>query len=623
MGQLWKLPLWGVVLGIPAAGFWVASSLAALHNLPLWAVVAAGACMMPLGPVAWELWASRRRKGPSRMALSDRLVLRTFVLNAVVLGGLVGLAPQTALLAVTARGDWFLDAAEGPLRSALEALIARLGAEAPEPEGWLRPGEESPPPDLSQLAESAIQAPALHRAAELSGRDLLGAIRGTLSPQVREDPVAVNAALHAGGWIEPGQSVAWWTGATDGARRAYLLEAVLVAATDLSDSRIAGDTLVLRPTSAGQQLLCAATTDAPPATLAAVRDGAVLAAGWTDAPLCSPELLLPMALGARPTREPAPTPVASKAPGPSSRTASAPPSDPRPRVRTREAGPDLWPLPPEPSPLAMDVPRNSLRTIDALAAWFQKKARDPTDRMRAIHDWVALNIAYDAVGYQMKSYGDQSAESVFAERKGVCAGYARLTKALGQAAGLNVVVVGGLSKGYGELGGSPHAWNAVALDGHWYLLDVTWDAGFTRGDEFIQRYKTEYLFTPPQVFLGTHLPKDEGWQLVADKLKRSDYVQAPERRPLLEAANLTLLAPRRSQVTVTRELVVRLKNPDERPIRVTWRGGELRGPCDVEGDRLIKATCDLPEPGRYTVAICAPTEGDNDATCSVVFVNRR
>jgi transglutaminase/protease-like cytokinesis protein 3 len=40
----------------------------------------------------------------------------------------------------------------------------------------------------------------------------------------------------------------------------------------------------------------------------------------------------------------------------------------------------------------------------------------------------------------------------------------------------------GFAKGFGYKIGEPlstpnHAWNAVRIDGNWYLLDATWDAG--------------------------------------------------------------------------------------------------------------------------------------------------
>ena len=55
----------------------------------------------------------------------------------------------------------------------------------------------------------------------------------------------------------------------------------------------------------------------------------------------------------------------------------------------------------------------------------------PAGRLKAAHDWVADRIAYDAPAYAVHKYPPQDAETVFARRVGVCAGYAELLAALG------------------------------------------------------------------------------------------------------------------------------------------------------------------------------------------------
>jgi hypothetical protein len=101
MRLIGKLVSWLGVLATPLAGFWIASSLAAMHNAPLWAVVLAGAVMFPLGSVGWEafaLWRTRGRRGTRSLGLGDRLLARTlsldFLLPASQASDLVRIMPR-------------------------------------------------------------------------------------------------------------------------------------------------------------------------------------------------------------------------------------------------------------------------------------------------------------------------------------------------------------------------------------------------------------------------------------------------------------------------------------------------------------------------------------------------
>lgn len=67
---------------------WVASSLAAHHDGPLWATLLAGLLCFPLLPVAWELasiWRHSAAAQPAARVFTtfDRLVLRTLAINGV------------------------------------------------------------------------------------------------------------------------------------------------------------------------------------------------------------------------------------------------------------------------------------------------------------------------------------------------------------------------------------------------------------------------------------------------------------------------------------------------------------------------------------------------------------
>lgn len=186
---------------------------------------------------------------------------------------------------------------------------------------------------------------------------------------------------------------------------------------------------------------------------------------------------------------------------------------------------------------ALQTPKAAEATINGLATYLARPARDDFEKARAIFRWMAHNISYDAEGFFSKRYGDQSAGGVLASRSAVCAGYSTLFQVLGRAAGLEVVIVEGWAKGYGydvqELDGDMnHAWNAVKVAGAWYLLDATWGAGhLTTERQFEREFHPYYWLTPPDQFVGNHFPQDSRWQLLSMSVTKATFGSLPLLRP--------------------------------------------------------------------------------------------
>jgi hypothetical protein len=316
----------------------------------------------------------------------------------------------------------------------------------------------------------------------------------------------------------------------------------------------------------------------------------------------------------RPTRRtppapslPAPPPPAPPTP-PRVPTAPAPsaPAPPRTAAADRSA---RWPLPATPHPLVASMPATAEATLDGVAGHLAAEP-DPFLRVKALHDYVALRVRYDVESYRSGKYPPQDAETVLRSRAAVCAGYANLFAALAERTGDEVVRVSGVSRNSdGDVSGLGHAWNAARIGGTWYLVDATWDAGYVDGPRFEARYRTDYLFTPPEVFGSTHLPDDARWQLRQRPLDRGEFMRQPLLKPAFHAAGLVLVRPRRSQIEVADDHVdLVLGNPQHRSILVNLevRGGEKKGRCTVvTQDLAVGVRCPLPGPGSYRVAIYA------------------
>jgi hypothetical protein len=179
------------------------------------------------------------------------------------------------------------------------------------------------------------------------------------------------------------------------------------------------------------------------------------------------------------------------------------------------------------------------------------KGKSLVDRHWIIFYWIAINIEYDTVSYFTKDYKDQSAEGVFRTRKGVCAGYANLYKYLCEKLHMLCEIVNGYAKGYGfdDRESAPsetdHAWNAVQIYHHWYLMESTWAAGHIDDRKEFKHELASYYFLPrPNEMIYHHFPEDEKWQLLRKPVKLGQFMQMPQLRPDYFEFNLELIQPR-------------------------------------------------------------------------------
>lgn len=244
---------------------------------------------------------------------------------------------------------------------------------------------------------------------------------------------------------------------------------------------------------------------------------------------------------------------------------------------------------------------------EALAEAVARASRDPQEQLRILHDWIATNVAYDDEGRAAGRLGSPDPQDVLTSGRAVCAGFARLFAAAGEALGLEVAfVVGRGREGQGTL--SDHAWNAVRLADGWALVDVTWDVTrFTSGR--VQAFSTDYLLTPPEVFGVDHLPEDPRWQLRSAPLSLAAFLRQPHTRPALARHGVTLRAPARAEVQARGAVEVALSNPRGRHLSASLvlpgEAPAARGaPCGAGSTAAdVNLTCTLPGSGRYTVKL--------------------
>ncbi|MEQ1567530.1 MAG: transglutaminase domain-containing protein [Myxococcota bacterium] len=687
-----RIGFWGVVLATPVLGFWLASALVAYVNGPRWAVLLGGALLFPLGPVAWEAWATlRRRRSMARArealgpvdrvrfdargrritTLPDRLLLRTLALNLPFLLALGAWAPELTLTAAATRGDWMLDGVaapwadtarrwlvaagdaaqryngqfeDNPYQDLAETRVDRVPAPeevepptvAPVPEPALIVTVRLPPEVTAQVRQQLLQGdtavelppgeavalsatfgdgrklgcswtavaggPPEVALAEADGKWALGGVpceelrapNPTWRPELRletrriGDWIAKTAAelrladpdvakvLGERGALEPGETL---FRATDGSW--VVLGPPVVAPDQVVAVHLATPYLRVELTAAGRDALCAATTGRGGYRFGAVVERELRFVHLIEEAQCTG--FVPLELGTRAIQHDWPAGV----------------------VPEGGAAGIAWPPASEPHPLAATLADES---IDRLGQQIAAQTDGDLEAARLVHDWIALHVAYDAESLLPGRRAPQDADTVFRTGKGVCAGYSNLFVALGRAAGLDpAYVTGNVRARDGDLAGSSHAWNAVKIDGKWALLDVTWDAGSLRDEDgrYEARYRTDYLFAPPAVFRGDHLPEHDAWQLHPTPLSRGEFIRQPMVTPSFHAAGLVLVAPDRPQVDARGSVEVQLRNEGRRSL-IANLGGQS---CGVVGEREVTVRCDLPAPGAYELDLFQAARG--------------
>ena len=99
------------------------------------------------------------------------------------------------------------------------------------------------------------------------------------------------------------------------------------------------------------------------------------------------------------------------------------------------------------------------------------------DKIHKIYEWITKNVKYtNASDYSTNMYY-HTAYSAIVDKSTVCQGYASLLYRLALAVGVDCRVVAGLAEAGND--DSAHGWNIVKIDGKWYNLDSTWDAGYS------------------------------------------------------------------------------------------------------------------------------------------------
>lgn len=140
-------------------------------------------------------------------------------------------------------------------------------------------------------------------------------------------------------------------------------------------------------------------------------------------------------------------------------------------------------------------------TVDEILKSLNLNGKSDYEKIKAIYDYLCSNVTYDNLDFLVAMSTDayvyfptaHSAYGALQKKQCVCQGYAVAFYRLALSAGIDSRVI------FGTASGGGHAWNIVKLNGKYYLLDSTWDAGQSEYKYFLKSEKD----------FPDHTPEDE------------------------------------------------------------------------------------------------------------------
>ncbi len=205
----------------------------------------------------------------------------------------------------------------------------------------------------------------------------------------------------------------------------------------------------------------------------------------------------------------------------------------------------------KPDSIALQIKDFDLDELDTIVLLLTRPLSNEVDKFRAIFRWVTENIDYDIdlyfknekkesklrynrekLGNWRKAYAKKHHRRLVRRQMAVCSGFAYLIEAMCQQAGIGVVTINGYGRtatstiGRGKIN---HAWNAVQLNGKWYLCDATWSSGYYDPirKKYTKQFDDTYFLTDPDYFLADHYPKDKSWTLIQNPIVLSEFLNGP------------------------------------------------------------------------------------------------
>lgn len=220
--------------------------------------------------------------------------------------------------------------------------------------------------------------------------------------------------------------------------------------------------------------------------------------------------------------------------------------------------------------IAKNYKGESLKNLPVLTQNLTSNLDTDVEKFRAIYTWVCTNIENDYTSYlktkkkRKKLFKNREAlllwnysftpkvfKKLLEKKKTACTGYAYLIRELADLASIDCKIINGFGRtaslSLQENSLPNHSWNAIKLNGKWYLCDATWSAGKVMIEDGIPKFKPEYydgyFLANPLLFIKNHYPLDVNWVLVDNTPTFSNFIDGPILYKEAFTSNIAPLSP--------------------------------------------------------------------------------
>lgn len=192
---------------------------------------------------------------------------------------------------------------------------------------------------------------------------------------------------------------------------------------------------------------------------------------------------------------------------------------------------------------ARRVPTQYESDVQHLLRYLLRPARDDLEKLRLIYSWLISHVVYSHSSHLSKSFFVQGDLKDLLEHGLACDGYGLIFQQLVAQAGIQVKTI----EGFARDGLKPpqatknHLWDAVKVDGHWWLVDPTWAAGSVSGEHFKTDPDDYYFMAPLDAFALSHYDFDDQFGIQRQLgLSWDDFIKLPDDAPNLLYAGFTV-----------------------------------------------------------------------------------
>ncbi len=221
------------------------------------------------------------------------------------------------------------------------------------------------------------------------------------------------------------------------------------------------------------------------------------------------------------------------------------------------------------------------------------------DEVRAMYMWEANNIRFNTQARRHPKQANNTASEALNSRSASPEGYANLFKAMCELVRIRCEVIPGLAKfdprDIGKINPkwNSHTWNAVEIDGTWYVLDIAWSAGHTdrKFRFFTPSFTDAWFLTDRDLFALSHYPDKKQWQLLDTPINKSNFIHAPI---IGASAAMYGVYPEnirgnvRGKADTTKKIIFEVDRPDQiKSMSVTRRTSQkIPVKYTIEGNKL-------------------------------------